>query len=121
MSALPNEYTRYFPAEATLGHYDPAEKEYKHMMHLVAYDIASPKRLRLVAKTCEDFGVRVEYSVFECDLSESKFQGFWDEINRYINEDEDSLLAYTLCAGCVKKTLTAGTVVRPRKVLLYIL
>ena len=91
------------------------------MMHLVAYDISSPKRLRRVAKTCEDYGVRVEYSVFECDLSEQKFQTFWREINSYIDDEADSLLAYTLCAGCVKKTLSAGSVVRPRKVLLYIL
>ena len=116
-----HEYSRYFPAEATLGHYDPAEKEHKQMMHLVAYDISSPKRLRLVAKVCEDYGVRVEYSVFECDLSDTQFQSFWSEINSYIDDDEDSLLAYTICAGCVKKTRTAGTVVRPRKVLLYIL
>ncbi len=121
MSELIDQYTCYFPGEADPGHYDPAEKEHKHMMHLVAYDISDPKRLRLVAKTCEDFGVRVEYSVFECDLSEIQFQSFWQEINSYIDEDEDSLLAYTLCAGCVKKTLTAGGVIRPRKVLIYIL
>ncbi|MEI6890575.1 MAG: CRISPR-associated endonuclease Cas2 [Pontiella sp.] len=115
------DFNRYFPATPELGGYDPAQKEIKHMLHLVAYDIAHPKRLRQVAKTCEDFGVRVEYSVFECDLSPDRFTLFWSELNRLIHEDEDSLLAYTLCGGCVKKTRTAGNVVRPRKVMLYIL
>ncbi|QBG49336.1 CRISPR-associated endonuclease Cas2 [Verrucomicrobia bacterium S94] len=91
------------------------------MLHLVAYDIADAKRLRLVAKTCEDFGVRVEYSVFECDLPPERFEGFWNELNRIINKDEDSLLAYRICGECVKKTRSSGTVVRPEKAMLYIL
>src|SRR5262249_749937 len=34
--------------------------------YLVAYDICNPKRLRKVATTCEDFGIRRQYSVFIC-------------------------------------------------------
>ena len=37
--------------------------------YLVAYDICEPKRLRRVARTCEDFGFRRQYSVFLCRLS----------------------------------------------------
>ena len=41
------------------------------MLVLVSYDVAmqderGPKRLRRVAKTCQDYGQRVQYSVFEC-------------------------------------------------------
>jgi len=38
--------------------------------YLVAYDICNPKRLRKVALTCEDFGIRRQYSVFFCRLTE---------------------------------------------------
>lgn len=120
MTAL-DAFTRYFPGTVTPGYYDPAEKEVSHMLHLVAYDIANAKRLRRVAQVCEDFGVRVEYSVFECDLPPVRFAALWQELNGLIDEGEDSLLAYTLCAGCVKKTLAAGSVVRPVKAFLYIL
>lgn len=65
--------------------------------------------------------MRVEYSLFECDLPPDRFERFWRELNEQINEEEDSLLAYCLCARCVKKTLAAGSVVRPVKALLYIL
>lgn len=116
-----HEFIRYFPVDPAPGHYQPSEKEIKHMLHLVAYDIANAKRLRLVAKTCEDYGVRVEYSVFECDLPPDRFDTFWAELNHLINEDEDSLLAYRVCGECVKKTLAAGSVVRPVKAMLYIL
>ena len=41
------------------------------MMVLVSYDVATKdpggsRRLNRVAKACEDFGQRVQYSVFEC-------------------------------------------------------
>ena len=45
----------------------PGEKE---MLTLVAYDITNAKRLRRVADVCENFGVRVQYSLFECRLEE---------------------------------------------------
>ena len=91
------------------------------MMHLVAYDIASPKRLRKVAKTCLDYGVRVEYSVFECDLTEEDFVRFWNELNELINPDEDAIVAYRICSTCVKEALSAGVLVRPETVLAYII
>ena len=37
--------------------------------HVVAYDIRDPKRLRRVAKTCEDFGCRRQLSIFLCRIS----------------------------------------------------
>jgi CRISPR-associated endonuclease Cas2 len=44
------------------------------MLMLITYDIslADPEgqtRLRRIAKHCLDYGVRVQYSVFECDLA----------------------------------------------------
>jgi len=105
--------------------YNPAEQEVKEMLHLIAYDIstldaAGQKRLRLVAKTCEDYGVRVERSVFECDLEEREFSAFWAELSALIDPECDALIAYRLCRGCVSKTLSAGLVARPAPVLIYL-
>lgn len=41
--------------------------------YVVAYDICDPKRLRKVAQTCEDFGLRRQYSVFFCRLTAADF------------------------------------------------
>jgi CRISPR-associated protein Cas2 len=101
--------------------YDPAQRRSRHMLRLVAYDITRPKRLARVAKICQNYGVRVEYSVFECDLSDEKFDQFWAQLNAAINPAYDSLLAYPLCAGCIRKISSAGIVKRPEKALLYIL
>jgi len=37
--------------------------------YLVCYDIADPKRLRQVFKTCKNYGDHLQFSIFECDLS----------------------------------------------------
>ena len=115
-----DEYNRY-KLGLTYNEFNPSEEEFKHMLHLVAYDIRTPKRLRHVAKVCEDFGIRVEYSVFECDLSEDHFQTFWASLQNIIDPDEDCILAYKICGSCVTKIESMGAIVRPGKTLLYIL
>jgi len=115
-----DDFQRYHIGYTGLS-FDPAQKRFKHMLHLVAYDISDPKRLRKVATLCEDYGVRVEYSVFECDLAKEQFEQLWKELNREINEEEDTLLAYRICADCVEKIKSAGALVRPVKVLFYML
>lgn len=95
----------------------PGETE---MLTLVAYDIADDKRLHKVAKTCEDFGVRVQYSVFECRLDEDEFNDFWLRLLDVIDEDEDRVVAYKIDARSAKETLTAGTMVCSEKVLCYL-
>ena len=101
--------------------YNPAKEEYKNMLHLVAYDIRDARRLRYVAKTCEDFGMRVEYSVFECDLAEKNFQQFWRLLADIIDDDEDRILAYRICGSCVTRIESMGAISRPGKPLLYIM
>ena len=81
--------------------YEPSEEEYQDMLYLIAYDVKEASRLRKVALACQDYGFRVEYSVFECDLSEEKFQALWNRLLQAINPDEDKLLAYRICGSCV--------------------
>ena len=95
----------------------PGETE---MLSLVAYDIADHKRLARVAGVCEDFGVRVQYSIFECRLEEPEFDDFWLQLLEIINEQEDRLVAYKIDARCAKETLTAGTMVCSEKVVCYL-
>ena len=90
------------------------------MLTLVAYDISEPKRLAKVARICEDFGVRVQYSIFECRLEEREFEDFWLRLLEEIDEEEDRLVAYKIDAKCAKETLTAGTMVCAEKAVCYL-
>lgn len=99
-------------------HKPPGEKQ---MLTIVAYDIANPKRLRAVAKACEDFGVRVQYSVFECRLEADRFEDFWIELQGIIDPKEDRLVAYRVCAACARGIQTAGCMVCSEKAVAYVL
>lgn len=90
------------------------------MLTVVAYDISDTKRLARVARICEDYGMRVQYSVFECRLDEAEFADFWLKLLLEIDETEDRMVAYKIDARSAKETLTAGTMVCSEKVVCYL-
>jgi len=90
------------------------------MLTVVAYDITDHKRLARVAKVCEDYGVRVQYSVFECRLDEDEFADFWLKLLEEIDDAEDRMVAYKIDARCARETLTAGTMVCSEKAVCYL-
>lgn len=60
--------------------------------YIVCYDIRDDKRLRRVFKTCRNFGTHLQYSVFECDLSEMEKIQLQTELSNIINHREDQVL-----------------------------
>ncbi|MCS1410357.1 MAG: CRISPR-associated endoribonuclease Cas2 3 [Verrucomicrobia subdivision 3 bacterium] len=92
----------------------------KQMLILIAYDVTKPRRLARVARVCEDYGFRVQYSVFECHLKDDQFQEFWGRLLDEIDEAEDRLVAYKLDAKNARQTLTAGAMVCSEKVVCYL-
>ena len=74
------------------------------MMVLVTYDVATDgtaghRRLRRVARLCQDFGQRVQYSVFECQVSPDQWVTLRARLIRTIDEQSDSLRFYRLGAN----------------------
>lgn len=66
---------------------------------LVTYDINTQtpegeRRLARVAAVCERYGVRAQYSVFECRLSETGLQRLWMELAEVIDHRMDSVNFY---------------------------
>lgn len=71
------------------------------MLVLVTYDVstelaAGRRRLRRVAKACQDHGQRVQKSVFECSLDAAQFVAFRDKLMKEIDGKVDSLRFYFL-------------------------
>ena len=90
------------------------------MLRLVVYDIADSRRLAKVARICGDYGVRVERSVFECDLDDEAFDRFWGKLAKTVDAEKDRLIVYGICVSCVKRIQFLGSVARPEKPLLYV-
>lgn len=70
--------------------------------YIVAYDICHPKRLRRVARTCEDFGFRRQYSVFLCRLSATDLVRLKSRLYDVIKLTEDQVLFIPLCGRCAE-------------------
>ncbi|RME69710.1 MAG: CRISPR-associated endonuclease Cas2 [Verrucomicrobia bacterium] len=64
--------------------------------YLVSYDIADPRRLRRVARIVEGFGVRLQYSVFECALDDTRLARLKAALHPELNHEEDQVLFVSL-------------------------
>jgi len=60
--------------------------------YLVSYDISDPKRLRQVFKTLHGFGTHLQYSVFQCDLSEVAKYGMLAQLQEQIHHGDDRVM-----------------------------
>jgi CRISPR-associated protein Cas2 len=100
--------------------YEKSAPSEGQMLIVIAYDVSDQKRLAKVAGICEDFGARVQYSIFECHLEIEAFNELWLKLLAAINEDEDRLVAYRIDARCAKETETAGTMVCSEKAVCYL-
>jgi CRISPR-associated protein Cas2 len=81
--------------------------------YLVAYDIADPKRLRKVARTCEDFGLRRQFSVFFCRLSATDLVRLRSRLHDVIDLDKDQILFVPLCKRCAGLIESLGRPIEP--------
>ena len=63
---------------------------------LICYDIADAKRLRRVAKVCESYGYRVQFSVFQSSLSPVMLAQLKAELDALINHEVDQVLFVNL-------------------------
>lgn len=66
------------------------------------------KRRNKIAEILKDYGRRVQYSVFECKLSEKALRKMVKELLKYVKVEEDSLRLYRLCRGCKNNIKTYG-------------
>lgn len=64
--------------------------------YLLAYDIRDERRLRSVANCVEDYGSRMQYSVFICDLSPTELVYLRADLDQVIRPSEDSIMLVDL-------------------------
>jgi len=80
---------------------------------LVSYDVAisSPggkRRLRRVAKTCLNFGQRVQFSVFECVVEPAQWVALRNQLESIVDMEHDSLRYYYLGSNWKRKVEHVG-------------
>jgi CRISPR-associated endoribonuclease Cas2 len=84
------------------------------MLVLISYDVqttdaAGRKRLRRIAGTCQDYGQRVQFSVFECEVSPARWVELKARLLSIIDAKTDSLRFYNLGADGHRRIEHFGT------------
>ena len=84
-------------------------------MHcLVSYDIADNKRRLKTSKILDDYGKRVQRSVFElAELKDKIWQDCQERLKKIELDDEDSIRIYTICEACRGKIIMLGNGPKP--------
>lgn len=71
------------------------------MLVLITYDVnvvseGGQRRLRNIAKVCKDYGMRVQNSVFECEVTPAQYVVLKNELMEIFDQNKDSLRFYML-------------------------
>jgi len=83
------------------------------MMVVVSYDVSTKtltgkKRLKKVADTCLNFGIRAQNSVFECIIDPAQWEILKNELLEIYNREEDNLRFYYLGSNYKRRIESYG-------------
>lgn len=78
-------------------------------MIVICYDVNTTtrngaRRLRRISKICLNFGVRVQYSVFECDIDAASWVKLRAELLAEYDAQEDSIRVYFVDQAGAERT-----------------
>jgi len=79
------------------------------MITLITYDITEPKRLNDLRKFLKEFGLRTQYSVFECDIDDIALKRIRAYCRDNLDLGKDSVRVYKICNRCINKVVISGT------------
>lgn len=79
---------------------------------VIAYDIPDDRRRTKLAKVLEDFGDRMQWSVFEALVADCDFDLLCRRIADVIDPEEDAVRLYPVCNACFPKIIDLGLATR---------
>lgn len=78
------------------------------MFVLVSYDIKEDKRRTKIHNILKSYGEWVQYSIFECELTETQYAKLRYRLSKLIDHDTDNIRFYFLCRCCQGKIERIG-------------
>lgn len=78
-------------------------------MYLICYDISSNRRREKISKELKNYGQRIQYSVFRCDISRQRLLELYKKLLRLTDGmEEGSIVFYKVCAKCEEEKIQIG-------------
>lgn len=78
------------------------------MYIVISYDISEDKRRNKIHQILKSYGQWVQYSVFECDLTDTQYAKLRSRLSKMIKPEQDTIRFYFLCACCQAKVERIG-------------
>jgi CRISPR-associated protein Cas2 len=75
---------------------------------VITYDISEDKRRTKIHRVLKSYGQWMQFSVFECDLSETEYARLRSRLSKLIKPEQDSIRFYFLCGCCKAKVERIG-------------
>jgi CRISPR-associated protein Cas2 len=75
---------------------------------LVVYDISNDKRRTKLHTALLDYGTPVQYSVFECLVTEEEQEHLFKAVERVTRPKVDHVRYYPMCERCLKKVVVTS-------------
>lgn len=78
------------------------------MFTIISYDIVEDRRRTKLLKLLKGYGTRVQYSVFECDLTAAQLVTALGEIRNLVDLTTDSIRCYQIDQADVRRIQILG-------------
>ena len=79
------------------------------MLYVISYDIEIDRIRNKIAKELENYGRRVQYSVFECDITPAQYSKLYKSLAKLMEEEKNgNIRFYYICKNCAGKIVTMG-------------
>lgn len=76
------------------------------MFIIISYDISEDKKRQKLHKILSNYGIAVQLSVFEFELSNKQFIELKNQIDSITDCNNDNIRIYHLCSLCNEKAIT---------------
>ncbi|UOD33956.1 CRISPR-associated endonuclease Cas2 [Deferribacteraceae bacterium V6Fe1] len=68
--------------------------------YVISYDISDDRIRYRVDKELKNYGIRVQKSVFECNITDAEYVKLKEKLDKLIDMNTDSIRYYFLCKHC---------------------
>ena len=78
------------------------------MTYYIAYDMSDYEARTKIARLLENIGIRIQYSVFLCELDPCYMEEIFKQLSVFIDPECDSLHVYPVCKACLQGLKVLG-------------
>jgi CRISPR-associated protein Cas2 len=75
---------------------------------VITYDVREDKRRTKIHRVLKSYGQWMQFSVFECNVSETEYVRLRSRLGKLIKPEQDSIRFYFLCGCCKAKVERIG-------------